>query len=99
MPDVQREFNDVAENSHQKEQQQTTEQTRGIATAAELEALKNARERPVLEPHLTIGGTVEQEVHTRLAKEREAQIRDLEERLNRQQVRQQFNDVSQGRAR
>lgn len=62
--------------------------TTAVAEDAQLEALLREREmlengRARLEPHLdlTIGGTIEQQVHTEIEAEREARIREINANL------------------
>ncbi len=84
-----------------------------IATTAELEKLKAERRQPNLELHNTPGGTIEHNVHTNVEEQREARIRNLEERLGsaqekfesnfrdsaRKSLKDDFNRASKGRSR
>lgn len=84
-----------------------------IATTAELEKLKAERRQPKLELHHTPGGTIEKNVHTNVDEQREARIKNLEERLGsaqkkfesnfhdsaRKSIKDDFNRSSKGRSR
>jgi hypothetical protein len=69
---------------------------RSMVTAAELQLLEKGRERPVLETHLTLGGTGEQEVHTQVAQQRETRIQHIKDRLegSQRKLRKDFRDSS-----
>lgn len=81
VPDLKSDFNRASQPVQEEAQRDQEDTQRGMVTAAELKRLEDEREQHTLEPHLTIDGTVEQEVHTRIAEEREARINYIKERL------------------
>jgi hypothetical protein len=87
-PDVGRDFA-AAENPAPEPEH--FEQIPGkIATKAELDMRKDARQEPALEQHLRIGGDVEQIAHQQEFDENERLIEYLEDRLNQTDLTQEF---------
>lgn len=91
--DLTSEFNNTIENNNENNQNESNSQNQSTTTvtAAELKKLENEREEPVLEQNLTIGGTIEQEVHTQVAQEREDRINHIRDRLNNAQQKFEEN--------
>ena len=68
-----------------------------IATKAELEQLRAERDQPVIAQNYTIGGSIEQHVHSKENANREKRIAALRERLGRpkNRARDDFNRTQQ----
>lgn len=90
-------FADTLDKQNSTEQEKQVETPLEPVTKAELEQLKEARNKPVLEQHLTIDGSIEQYVNTKTHEDREARISYIEERLENVNdlAKNDFNDAGQ----
>lgn len=90
-------FADTLDNQNSIEGEKKAETPLEPATKTELDWLKEARDKPVLEQHLTIDGSIEQYAHTKIHNTREARIKYIEERLGNVDdlAKNDFNDAGQ----
>jgi len=80
-PDTKMEFEQATQGEKQQNQECSP------VSKLELDALNNEREKPVAEPTLTIGGYIEEAVHTETAMVREERAQYINNRLNHMKKR------------
>lgn len=87
LPTVGRDFAEVKDSASKQE----TQSLPIIATKAELDMRKAARNEPASIPHLTIGGNVEKTAHQKEFNDNERMIEYLERRLTQIDLEEDFD--------